>query len=287
MLNLKKNIFLCTVLCLTSAMASATTLNDSISAIEQASSGRIGVAVLDTQNKQTWSYNGDSRFPMMSTFKTLACAKMLRASAKGELDSHATTLINADELIPWSPVTETLVNNTITVEKACEATMLTSDNTAANIVLKHIGGPQGVTLFLRNLGDNVSQLDRIEPALNEAKVGDLRDTTTPKAMVSTLNTLLLGELLSDTDKAQLKTWMQDNKVSDPLLRSVLPQGWSIADRSGAGGNGSRGITAMIWRADRQPIMISIYLTETELSMAERNKVIVEVGKRIFTEFGVK
>jgi len=282
-----KKLCLCVGLLFTSAFASATTLNDSISAMEQRISARIGVAVLDTQNKQTWAYNGDARFPMMSTFKTLACAKMLSASANGELDTSAKVGIKADELIPWSPVTKTFVGRNITVVQACEATMLTSDNTAANIVLQHIGGPQGVTAYLREIGDGVSQLDRIEPALNEAKVGDLRDTTTPNAMVSTLNTLLLGEVLSNTDKAQLKTWMQDNKVSDPLLRSVLPQGWSIADRSGAGGNGSRGITAMVWHADRQPLIISIYLTETELSMAERNKVIAEIGLKIFNEYEVK
>jgi beta-lactamase class A len=287
MLNTTKNIFLCTALLLTSTSATATTLNNSISAIEQRISGRIGVAVLDTQNKQTWAYNGDAHFPMMSTFKTLACAKMLSKSANGNLDTSTSSLIKAEELIPWSPVTKTFVNNTITVAKACEATMLTSDNTAANIVLQHIGGPQGVTAFLREIGDEVSQLDRIEPELNEAKVGDLRDTTTPTAIVTTLNKLLLGDVLSDIDKNQLKTWMQNNKVSDSLLRSILPQGWFIADRSGAGGNGSRGITAMLWSSERQPLIISIYLTETELEMAVRNEIIVEIGKLIFDEYAVK
>ena len=286
MLNTTKNILLCTLL-LTSTSVPATTLNNSISAIEQRISGRIGVAVLDTKNKQTWAYNGNSHFPMMSTFKTLACAKMLRKSANGELDPSTSSLIKAEELIPWSPVTKTFVNKNISVVKACEATMLTSDNTAANIVLQHIGGPQGVTSFLREIGDKVSQLDRIEPELNEAKVGDLRDTTTPIAIVSTLSRLLLGDVLLDTDKNQLKTWMQNNKVSDPLLRSILPQGWFIADRSGAGGNGSRGITAMLWNSGRQPLIISIYLTETELAMAMRNEIIVEIGKLIFKEYAVK
>lgn len=286
MLNTTKNILLCTLL-LTSTSVPATTLNNSISAIEQRISGRIGVAVLDTKNKQTWAYNGNSHFPMMSTFKTLACAKMLRKSANGELDPSTSSLIKAEELIPWSPVTKTFVNKNISVVKACEATMLTSDNTAANIVLQHIGGPQGVTSFLREIGDKVSQLDRIEPELNEAKVGDLRDTTTPIAIVSTLSRLLLGDVLLDTDKNQLKTWMQNNKVSDPLLRSILPQGWFIADRSGAGGNGSRGITAMLWNSERQPLIISIYLTETELAMAMRNEIIVEIGKLIFKEYAVK
>ncbi|PKH07817.1 class A beta-lactamase [Moritella sp. Urea-trap-13] len=282
-----KNILLCISLVFSSAMASATTLNDSLSAIELRTSGRIGAAVLDTENKQIWHYNGDARFPMMSTFKTLACAKMLSASANGELNTSTKILLKSEALIPWSPVTKPLVGSSITVAQACEATMLTSDNTAVNIVLQHVGGPEGVTAFLRDIGDNVTQLDRIEPELNEAKIGDVRDTTTPNAMVNTLNKLLFANVLSNRDKTQLKTWMQDNKVSDPLLRSVLPPGWSIADRSGAGGYGSRGITAVIWHAERQPLIISIYLTETELSMAERNQVIAEIGQQILNQYVVE
>lgn len=289
MLKTTKNIFLCTALLSMSVSASATIteLHNSVSVIEQRINGRLGVAVLNTKNQQVWAYNGDARFPMMSTFKTLACAKMLSKSANGNLDSSTRSLIEAEDLIRWSPVTEKLVNNTITVKQACEATMVTSDNTAANIVLQHIGGPQGLTAFLRKIGDDESRLDRIEPELGEAKVGDLRDTTTPIAIVTSLNKLLLGDVLSDIDKNQLKTWMQNNQVSDSLLRSILPQGWLIADRSGAGRNGSRGITAMLWHAEHQPLIISIYLTETDLEMTGLNEIIVEVGQLILDEYVVK
>jgi beta-lactamase class A len=77
-------------------------------------------------------------------------------------------------------------------------------------------------------------------------------------------------------------WMMDNKVSDSLLRSSLPNDWSIADRSGAGGYGSRGITAVVWSGKRTPLIISIYLTQTDASFDERNKAIAGIGKKIFT-----
>jgi len=285
MLKTTKNIFLCTALLLMSTAASA--LNNSLLKIEQRFNGRLGVAILDTKSKQIWDYNGDAYFPMMSTFKTLACAKMLSASSNGNLDATARSLIEAENLISWSPITEKRVGNSITVNQACEATMLTSDNTAANIVLQHIGGPQGLTDFLRKIGDNVSRLDRIEPELGEAKVGDLRDTTSPTAIVTTLYKLLLSDVLFDVDKNQLIKWMQNNQVSDALLRSILPQGWFIADRSGAGSNGSRGITAMLWHLERQPLIISIYVTETDLEMAALNAIIVEIGQLIFDEYAVK
>ncbi|MCV6070641.1 serine hydrolase, partial [Escherichia coli] len=85
-----------------------------------------------------------------------------------------------------------------------------------------IGGPKAVTMFLRTIGDKATRLDRLEPRLNEATPGDNRDTTTPNAIVNTLRTLIEGETLSYESRVQLKIWMQDNKVSGSLMRSVLP-----------------------------------------------------------------
>ncbi len=282
---MKKSILLSSCLFI-SFLSTASTLNDSIYSIEQRTLGRIGVSVLDSTDQQ-WHYKGNERFPMMSTFKTLACAKMLQDSDRDILDISTMAPVKSDELIAWSPITKNMVGSLITIENACEATMKTSDNTAANIVLKHIGGPQGVTAFLRLTGDKVTQLDRFEPELNQAKSDDLRDTTTPNAMNKTLHHVLFEDVLAQNSKKQLKEWMQGNTVSDSLLRSVLPQGWSIADRSGAGANGSRGITAAIWTDEREPLIISIYLTQTNLSMPERNQVINEIGKAIFEEYAVK
>lgn len=259
----------------------------SITAIEQEISGRIGVAVLDTQNGEFWSYRGDEHFPLLSTFKTLACAAILHSEGDSESYNNITITIEEANLITWSPVMEKLVGKDVTVEQACEATMLTSDNTAVNIVLEHVGGPQGLTRFLRGIGDNVTRLDRIEPELNEAMEGDFRDTTTPNAMLQTLDKLLLGEIMSKASKKQLRTWMKDNEVSTPLLRTILPAGWSIADRSGAGGNGSRAITAIIWAKSREAIIICIYLTQTNLSMEERNGVIRQIGEILFEKYAIK
>ena len=100
-------------------------------------------------------------------------------------------------------------------------------------------------------------------------------------MVKSLHVLLFGNILSDGSKTLLKQWMMDNKVSDSLLRSVLPNNWAIADRSGAGRYGSRGITAVVWPEKHPPLVICIYVTQTKASFEERNKAIAEIGREIF------
>ncbi|HHF3260568.1 CARB family carbenicillin-hydrolyzing class A beta-lactamase [Vibrio diabolicus] len=279
-----KKLFLLAGLMVCSTLSYASQLNEDIALIEQQTSSRVGVSVWDTQTDERWDYRGDERFPLMSTFKTLACATMLSDMDSGKLSKNATAKVDERSIVVWSPVMDKLAGQNTRVEHACEAAMLMSDNTAANLVLNEIGGPKAVTMFLRTIGDKATRLDRLEPRLNEATPGDNRDTTTPNAMVNTLRTLIEGETLSYESRVQLKIWMQDNKVSDSLMRSVLPTGWSIADRSGAGGHGSRGINAIIWKENHRPVYISIYVTETELSLQARDQLIAQISQLILQKY---
>ncbi|HDU8599112.1 TPA: CARB family carbenicillin-hydrolyzing class A beta-lactamase [Vibrio alginolyticus] len=279
-----KKLFLLAGLMVCSTLSYASQLNEDISLLEQQTSSRIGVSVWDTQADERWDYRGDERFPLMSTFKTLACAKMLSDMDSGKLSKNATAKVDERSIVVWSPVMDKLAGQNTRIEHACEAAMLMSDNTAANLVLNEIAGPKAVTMFLRTIGDKATRLDRIEPRLNEATPGDSRDTTTPNAMLNTLRTLVEGETLSYESRVQLKIWMQDNKVSDSLMRSVLPTGWSIADRSGAGGHGSRGINAIIWKENHRPVYISIYVTETELSLQARDQLVAQISQLILQKY---
>ncbi|ENG5982129.1 CARB family carbenicillin-hydrolyzing class A beta-lactamase [Vibrio alginolyticus] len=279
-----KKLFLFAGLMVCSTLSYASQLNEDISLLEQQTSSRIGVSVWDTQADERWDYRGDERFPLMSTFKTLACAKMLSDMDSGKLSKNATAKVDERSIVVWSPVMDKLAGQNTRIEHACEAAMLMSDNTAANLVLNEIGGPKAVTMFLRTIGDKATRLDRIEPRLNEATPGDSRDTTTPNAILNTLRTLVEGETLSYESRVQLKIWMQDNKVSDSLMRSVLPTGWSIADRSGAGGHGSRGINAIIWKENHRPVYISIYVTETELSLQARDQLVAQISQLILQKY---
>ncbi|ECE6443922.1 MULTISPECIES: serine hydrolase, partial [Bacteria] len=133
------------------------------------------------------------------------------------------------------------------------------------------------TAFLHNMGDHVTRLDRWEPELNEAIPNDERDTTMPAAMATTLRKLLTGELLTLASRQQLIDWMEADKVAGPLLRSALPAGWFIADKSGAGERGSRGIIAALGPDGKPSRIVVIYTTGSQATMDERNRQIAEIG----------
>ncbi|SCY57217.1 beta-lactamase class A CARB-1 [Desulfoluna spongiiphila] len=258
-----------------------TPLENRIKEIEHALGARVGVSLYEVETSESWSYKGDIRFPLMSTFKTLACAKTLLDVEQKKVSFDDSVVIEKTSLITWSPVTKHHAGQAFSLKQACAAMMIMSDNTAANIVLDKTGGPTALTAFMRSIGDAVTRLDRMEPELGEALEGDVRDTTTPNAMADSLHVLLFGDVLSKASKTQLTQWMRSNKISGSLLRSVLPDGWTIADRSGAGGHGSRGITAVVWPETQPPFIVCVYLTQTKASFDERNKAIAEIGRELF------
>jgi beta-lactamase class A len=255
----------------------AEVLSKKLVEIEARLGGRLGVAVLDTGTGQEWRHRENERFPLNSTFKAFACAGLLaRVDAKEETLQRKISFQKSD-LVTYSPVTEKHVGAGMTLSELCGAAMTMSDNTAANMVLKNLGGPESFTAFMRSIGDEKTRLDRWETELNEARPGDPRDTTTPAAALKSLQKLVLGKELSETSRNQLERWMIRNKVGGPLLRASLPEDWGIGDRTGAGGHGSRSVVAVIWPPNRKPVVAAIYLTETEASMEERNQAIAEIG----------
>ena len=246
---------------------------------EKRLNARIGFAIYDYQSDKRWEYNANDRFPITSTFKALACAAVLERVDAGGEDLKRVVVVQESDLVPYAPVTEKrLGGQGMTLYELCDAAMSMSDNTAANLILRSLGGPQGVTEFTRRIGDQATRLDRWEIELNEARPGDLRDTTTPNAMVQNLRKLVFGDVLSTNSRQQFEDWLVGNKVGGPLIRAGVPDDWRVGDRTGAGGYGSRSVISVIWPPDRKPVVVAIYMTETEVSFDERNAAIAGIAK---------
>ncbi|KXO14056.1 Beta-lactamase [Moritella sp. JT01] len=272
---------------LCSYTASAANIDASLRHIEQQIEGQIGVSVIDTENNTQWSFNGTERFPMMSTFKTLACANVLYDVQHNMLSLTQKINVSKEGLINWNPITQHFIGAQMSLKSVCGAAMIMSDNYAANLALEQIDGPKGVTAFLRSIGDNETRLDHFEPKVNYVKKGAKNDTTTPVAMMNTIRKLLIGNVLDAESKAQLQVWMTNNMVSDGLARAVLPKGWKIADRSGGGVNGSRTLTAMVWKKDHKPVFVGIFIANSKLkTLLELNKVVADISKQVFDKYQI-
>src|SRR5690606_26553822 len=149
-------------------------------------------------------------------------------------------------LLPDSPVTRKYAGREgMTLAGLCGAAMTLSDNTAANLLLDVVGGPAGLTGWLRETGDTKTRLDRREPFLDEARKADPRATSTPQTMLATHGGLTLGDILSPAPRARLVGWMVDNRTGNDRLRAGLPKDWRIGDRTGSNGMGAASDIAVL------------------------------------------
>lgn len=253
-------------------------LQAELARIERDSGGRLGVCMLNTGSGATLAHRADERFPMCSTFKLLAAAQVLWRVDRGhETLAHPIAYSRAD-LVGWSPVTERhLGEGRHSLATLCEAAVTTSDNAAANLILAQQGGPAGLTRFVRSLDDTVTRLDRNEPTLNRWHPGELRDTTTPRAMLHTLRRLVLGTVLTPASRKQLQDWLVANTTGDDRLRAGLPEGWRVGDKTGTGNGGISNDVAVVWPPGRAPLLVTAYLSQCPGDGPARDAVLARVG----------
>lgn len=249
------------------ADAGQTELIEKISQIERLSGGRLGAARLDCATGSLFTYRGDEAFPMCSTFKVLAAAAVLKLHPQ---KLNNLVHIRPDEIVAWSPVTEKFVNRGIRVNQLCAAALQYSDNTAANLLLGMIGGPSGLTAFARSLGDSRFRLDRMEPALNSAEPGDMRDTTSPAAMAATLNTLLMGEALPLQHRELLRQWLTECATGASRIPAGTPAGWKVGHKTGSGPNGTSNDVGILLPPAGTPVILALYLTQCAAAANDRD-----------------
>jgi beta-lactamase class A len=261
-----------------------------IAAIEKRLGGRVGVMALDTGSGETIGHRADERFAMCSTFKWALAACVLARVDRGELALDRAVHYEDDDLLEYAPVAhENFDRDTeagsLTLEELCAAAVSISDNTAANLLLDLIGGPPGLTRFLRRHGDEVTRLDRNEPSLNTNLPGDPRDTTTPRAMADTMTTLLLGDALSPESRNRLTRWLIDTKTGLARLRGGLPTDWVAGDKTGTGVNGAANDVAIVWPPDRKPILIAAYLSDSSALPDALNAAHRKIAATVVHELG--
>jgi len=196
-----------------------------------------------------------------STSKALSAAALL--DSVGIAGLRADVDIAADDIVSYSPQTQQHVGASMTLGELAAASVQHSDNTAANLVVEHLGGPAGFDAALSRIGDATTETTRTEPSLNEAVPGDRRDTTTPRAITADLRTYVLGDVLSGEERELLRMWLIDHSLGDTLIRAGTPKGWTVGDKSGAAAYGTRNDIAVIWPPSGSPIVIAVMSSRTE------------------------
>ena len=254
-----------------------------VARLERKSGGRLGVALLDTATGARFSHRGDERFPLASTFKILLAGATLRRVDKGLERLDRRIAVPAEIIVPNSPFSKSRAGSTASVAELCEAIVALSDNAGANLLLAPLGGPPGLTRYLRAMGDPVTRLDRFEPAMNSFSETNPRDTTTPRAMADDLKTLLLGDVLSPASRAQLLAWATATSTGPARIRAGIPADWILAHKTGTSGEGDYNDVAFLQPPGRGPVLLSVYLSRSKLEKAPSEAILAAVARAVAAE----
>lgn len=241
--------------------------------LEQRFGARLGVYALDTGTGRSVTYRADQRFPYCSTLKALTAGLVLRGSTDRQLSR--VVRYGRSDVLEWAPVTSQHIDTGMRLRDLLDAALRYSDNTAANLIVEGLGGPAHVQAALRELGDNTTHVDRTEPALNEALPGDVRDTSTPRALAGDLRRLLLGDWLSEVRRETLAGWMARNTTGGPFVRAGVPAGWTVQDKTGNGRFGTRNDIAVVRPPGGSPIVLAVLSRRAAEDSASDDTLIAE------------
>jgi beta-lactamase class A len=257
--------------------------------IERQHGARLGVFACNVATGRTVGYRAGERFPMCSVSKTMIVAAVLRdLDHDGEVLARRVRYSGKDVADSgYAPITgrpENLAGG-MTVADLCGAAIAYSDNAAANLLLRELGGPTVITRFCRSIGDGTTRLDRWEPALNSAEPWRVTDTTSPRAIGQTFVRLVLGDALVPVDRERLTWWLLANTTSGARFRAGLPADWNLADKTGTGAFGTTNDVGIAWTPDATPIVLAVLSTQHDADAPADEPLTAEVAALLAAALG--
>lgn len=257
-----------------------------LSDLEDRHGGRLGVAALDVGSQRRLSWRGQERFAFCSTFKAfLAVATLQRVQREEEQLDRAVAITRAD-MIPHAPVTEKAIGRTLTIRELMQATVEVSDNPAANILIREMGGIAVWRSWWPTFGDTTTLISRLEPALNTALPNDPRDTCLPDQTLANMRELAFSDRLTPEHDQLISGWLTASPTGPNRIKAGTSQGWTVAHKTGTGANGATNDIGMLTPVSGSPVLLAAYFTGApEATDDQRDAVIAEATRRVLKALG--
>ena len=226
--------------------------------LEARHGGRLGLFA--TRESQRVGWRSTERFAFCSTFKLFLAAYVMQTVQQGRDRLDRAVPITAADMVPHGPVTQPAIGRTLTLEELCKATVEISDNPAANILIRELGGLAAFQQWYRSIGDQVTRVDRMETELNTALPGDMRDTTTAEQYVANLDEVLRGNLLSAAHLQLLVRWITETPTGAGRIKAGVPAGYTVGHKTGTGARSTHNNIGIIWPPSGPSILICVFFT---------------------------
>ncbi|HEX2081766.1 MAG TPA: class A beta-lactamase [Longimicrobium sp.] len=302
------------------AAADSGALDSAFAAIERQSGGQLGVSAIVVESGRTVAYRDGERFPTASTFKVAVAMAVLARVDSGRISlDDSVRLTPADYRLGATALTDELPagGGIVTVRRMLESMVMYSDNTATDVLMRMIGGPQAVQAHLRSRGVEGLRVDRYEgevyldyngvrrplvewtpervrrliaavppsekEAARERFWADPRDTATPDAFAALLVQLQRGEGISPASRALLLEWMRRSPTGLRRIRAGVPRGTEVADKTGTIGRTTNDV-ALVTLPDGSHVAVAVLVRGSTLSNEQVEPAIAAAARAVYQHF---
>ena len=291
--------------------------------IEKLAKGKVGVYARHLESGRQVSLHPQDRFAMASTVKVAIATELFSQIEKGKLSLMTMTDLKPTDLHPGSGTLDVLFAKPgvqLSVQNLLELMMVISDNSATDILLRLVGGPVTVQNRVKALGIQGMSVDRsiIElladlegitlPSIDQWTPGfyanlekgttvesrqtaerkfkdDLRDTSTPEAMVNLLTQIHQGTALQPASRDTLLAVMQRCRGGLNRLKGYLPPETPIAHKTGSlDGNATDDVGIITLPDNAGHIAIAVFVGPSPQPLAEREQTIAHLARTIYDYF---
>lgn len=297
-------------------------LEREITRAAKSAGGTVGVSALHLESDRRINFNSDERFPMASTYKIPIAAQLLFKVDQGAITLSQMVELQPSDFHPGSGILTDLLKGPgviLSVGNLLELMLLISDNTATDLLLRLAGGPEAVTARMRALGIQDMEISRPTAKLIADQEGytlppeaewkpelfqklyeattpesrkaaarnfelDLRDTSTPKAMVTLLERIYRGDFLATESRALLLDAMERCKTGRSRLKGILPTQIVVAHKTGTFGRIANDAGIITLPDDAGHVAIAVFVKSSEKGAVERDRAIAQIARAVYDFF---
>jgi beta-lactamase class A len=274
----------------TSSTSHRNELRDQIEQISRAAQGQVGVTATVLETGESVALNGDQRFPMLSVYKFPIAMAVLAQVDQGNLKLDQQVRVEASDIVQGSQILDQNSQGMeFSLAELLKYMVSESDNTACDVLLRLIGGPEVATQYLRDLDVNDIVVANTEKELGQDPAVQYRNYATPDAAVVLLRAFHQGKGLSESSQALLRRLMTETPTGIKRIKGLLPTGTAVAHKTGTSRT-VNGITAatndvgLVTLPNERHVAIAVFISNSRADGMTREAVIAKVARAAWDEW---
>ncbi len=264
------------------------TLRREVEAIARSINGKLGVALMGLETRETFLFNGNDRFPMQSVYKFPQALAVLERVDKGRLFLSQAIHVAPADLLPdtWSPLRERYPagNVDIALSELLRVTVSESDNNGCDILFRMLGGPLAVDAYIHGLGIKGMAIAATEEEMHRVRDSQFSNWCEPAAMARLLDLFFQGRTHAIPSRDFLMRLLLETATGPGRIKGLLPPGTPVAHKTGTSFTDAKGVTAatndvgIVTLGNGNHVVMVIFLADSSASLEARENAIARVAR---------